>query len=100
MKFSRGLLSTALAAVVIGAGIASAPPASAGCLAANPDNTYCDDPVEPNGTWHRCHQKPGNVVYQGGWVWKRMPPTNFCYTVDPSQPWTSTRPGEPQFHVD
>jgi hypothetical protein len=101
MKFSRGLLTTALAAAAIGAaGIASAPPASAGCLSVDPDNTYCDDPVAPDGTWHRCHQNAGQIVYQNGWVFKRMPPTKFCYTVDPSQPWPSERAGQPQFHVD
>jgi hypothetical protein len=104
MTFSRGLLTGCFAAsMMVGgatAAVLSAPPASAGCLAADPDNTYCDDPVEPNGTWHRCHQKAGQVVYQNGWVFKRMPPTNFCYTVDPAQPWNSTRPGEPQTHID
>lgn len=100
MKFGRGLLTTALAAAAIGAaGIASAPPASAGCLAIDPENTYCDDPVAPDGTWRRCHQR-SLIVYQGGWVWKRMPPTNSCYRVDPSQPWAPTPAGQPQFHVD
>lgn len=100
MKFRRGLLTTVLAAAASGAaGIASAPPASAGCLAIDQENTYCDDPVAPDGTWHRCHQK-SLIVYQGGWVWKRMPPTNSCYRVDPSQPWAPTPVGQPQFHID
>lgn len=99
MKFGRGLLITAVAAAAIGAGIASAPPASAGCLAIDPENTYCDDPVAPDGTWHRCHQK-SLIVYQGSWVWKRMPPTTSCYRVDPSQSWAPTPVGQPQFHID
>ena len=103
MKLGKALVTSGLAALSIAGGVifavVSAPPASAGCLAIDQENTYCDDPVAPDGTWHRCHQK-SQIVYQGGSVWKRTPPSNFCYTVDPSQPWPSERAGQPQFHVD
>jgi hypothetical protein len=45
----------ALAAVVISSGlIASAPPASAGCLYGWVAKSRCDGPVQPDGTWQRC----------------------------------------------
>jgi hypothetical protein len=104
MKAVRAKLMSGLAALSVAGGatfaIVTAPPASAGCLAVDSDNTYCDDPVAANGTWHRCHQNAGQIVYQNGWVFKRMPPTKFCYTVDPSQPWPPERAAQPQFHVD
>ncbi|WP_444850857.1 CDGP domain-containing protein [Mycobacterium sp. Marseille-P9652] len=99
MKFSGGLLTTALAAAAMGAGIVTAPPASAGCLGVDQENTYCDGPAAPDGTWQRCHET-SLIVYQGGWVWKRLPPTKSCYRVDPSQPWAPTPAGQPQFHID
>ena len=43
-------------AVVLTAGglIASAPPASAGCVYGGPVISKCDGPVRPDGTWQRC----------------------------------------------
>jgi hypothetical protein len=104
MKVRRGLLTAALAAsLIVGEGTAavvSAPPASAGCLSTDSQNTYCDEPVAPDGTWHRCHQNSGHRVFWGGWVYTWTPPTNTCYRVDPSRPWPSLPLGQPQFHVD
>jgi hypothetical protein len=102
MKFSRGLLTTALAALGIGAGIALAPPASAGCQSATPQDTYCDDPIAPDGTWRRCHQNSGYRQYWGSpWVFGPVvPPTTKCYRVDPSQPWPALPAFQPQYHID
>jgi hypothetical protein len=104
MKVGKALVMGGLAALSIAGGltvaVVSAPPASAGCLAVDPDNTYCDAPVAPDGTWNRCHENAGQIVYQNGWVFKRMPPTKFCYQVDPSKGWPPERAAQPQFHVD
>jgi hypothetical protein len=45
----------ALAVVLMAAGlIASAAPASAGCLYGGSFLSKCDDPIQPDGTWQRC----------------------------------------------
>jgi hypothetical protein len=50
----RGIVG-GLAALLVAAGlIASAPPASAGCLYGGPVISKCDGPVQPDGTWQRC----------------------------------------------
>lgn len=40
--------------LMVGGLIASAPPASAGCLYGGPFLSKCDGPVQPDGTWQRC----------------------------------------------
>ena len=102
MKLSRRLLTAALAALVTGGGIALAPPASAGCQPATDKDTYCDDPIQPDGTWQRCHHNSGGWrTYWGRWVISPVvPPSTRCYRVDPSQPWPALPILEPQYHVD
>jgi hypothetical protein len=42
------------AALIAGGLIASAPPASAGCLYGGLSVSRCDGPVQADGTWKRC----------------------------------------------
>lgn len=101
---TRGLLMAALAASSIAvegaATVLTAPPARAGCISIDAQNTYCDEPVAPDGTWQRCHQNSGYPVFWGGWNYRWKPPSNTCYRVDPAKPWPSLPIGQPQFHVD
>jgi hypothetical protein len=51
----RCLLGISAVAVVIGAPLAGAPLASAGCQPwAGAAQQLCDDPIQPDGTWQRC----------------------------------------------
>ena len=48
------IVGGAVAVLLAGGLIASAPPASAGCQYGGPVISKCDGPVQPDGTWQRC----------------------------------------------
>ena len=50
----RCIIGGLAAVLMAGQLIASAPPASAGCLYGGPVMAKCDGPVQPDGTWQRC----------------------------------------------
>ena len=87
-------------AVVLTAGgvIATAPPASAGCLYGGPVISKCDGPVQPDGTWQRC-----TAVYKyvpSGFS-SHLEPVKRCDPMGPGQDY----PGDfaftdPPTHID
>jgi hypothetical protein len=102
MRRTSFIAVAALGVALTGGGIASAPPASAGCQPATPQVTYCDDPIQPDGTWRRCHHDAGGYrTYYGRWVLSPVvPPSTKCYRVDPTQPWPALPILQPLYHID
>ncbi|MDH6199309.1 hypothetical protein M2272_005979 [Mycobacterium frederiksbergense] len=88
-------------AVVLMAGglIASAPPASAGCLYGGPVISKCDKPVQPDGTWERC-TAVYNYVPSG--FSSHLVPVKRCDLMGPGQqfpPWDFAF-ADPPTHID
>jgi len=74
--------------------IASAPPASAGCLYGGGVASRCDGAVQPDGTWQRC------VVVGGGPsgpVYQRTP---TCQRMGPDQHPLGLAFADPPTHID
>lgn len=93
-----GLAASAMVGGLVGVGVGLAPSASAGCQTTAPFESYCDFPIQPNGTWQRCHEAPGDTIDDGRVV-TQGPPREECYNVNPSLPWPAQDVG-PHFHLD
>ncbi|WP_420872389.1 CDGP domain-containing protein [Mycobacterium shigaense] len=65
--------------------------------ASSPEESYCDKPIGPDGTWERCHQGPSYPVYGGPGVVETRTPPPECYPIDPTQ---ATPLGQPPNHID
>jgi hypothetical protein len=87
-----------LAVLLIGAGmIASAPPASAGCVYGGGVLSKCDGPIQPDGTWQRCVAFTQFVPHGAS---SYLVPEKHCDFMGPDQ-----HPGDPGFadppaHID
>lgn len=96
MKIKAAVVVTAMGGAVVG--LSAAPPAHAwpqppppGCEARFMVS-YCDGPIQPDGSWQRCFENqqvwsPGLNTWIGG---------SNCYQVGPGPdplPWT------PQYHI-
>jgi hypothetical protein len=78
----------AAALMMTGALLATAPPASAGCMPRG-QQLLCDGPIQPDGTWQRCMPLQYNQEY--------------CWLLGPghAQPWNIfTSPPLPLDHID
>ena len=72
--------------------IATAPPASAGCVPYVRQTLLCDGPIQPDGSWQRCLPLP-DTPYDG----------LRCWLLGPghAQPWQIyTNPPLPVDHID
>ncbi|BBZ50159.1 hypothetical protein MHEI_18760 [Mycobacterium heidelbergense] len=93
-----GLAASAMVGGLVGVGVGLAPAASAGCQSTAPFESYCDFPVQPNGSWQRCHEQPGGPISDGR-VLGEAAPLEECFRVDPSLPWPDNDVG-PHYHID
>ncbi len=86
-------------AVMLMAGglIASAPPASAGCLYGGPYLSKCDGPVQPDGTWQRCVATT-RLVPNGASSY--LVPDKRCDTMGPGQNSGDFAFTDPPMHID
>ncbi len=87
-----------LAALVAAAGwLASAPPASAGCLYGGAFLSKCDGPVQPDGTWQRCvaftHLVPSGAS-------SFLVPERRCDVMGPDQRPADFFFSDPPAHID
>ena len=70
-----------LAVVVVAGGlIASAPPASAGCVYGGHLISKCDGPLQPDGTWERC---VAIYRYVPSGLSSHLVPVNRCEVMGP-----------------
>ena len=93
----RCIVGGSAAVLMVGALIASAPQASAGCQYGGPVISKCDGPIQPDGTWQRCVATP-HLIYSGASSF--LVPEKACDMMGPDQ-----RPGGPGFadpplHID
>jgi len=87
-----------LAAALIAAElIASAPPASAGCLYGGPVLSKCDGPVQPDGTWQRCVAVPQWIPHGAS---SYLVPERRCDFVGPGQHPADLAFVDPPTHID
>ena len=77
--------------------IASAPPASAGCVYGGPVISKCDGPVQPDGTWQRCVATP-QVVPRGASSY--LVPVKNCGLMGAGQPPGDLLFADPPTHID
>ena len=93
----RGIVG-GLAALLVAAGlIASAPPASAGCLYGGPVISKCDGPVQPDGTWQRC-VAVARFVPNG--LSSYLTPDKHCDLMGPDQQPADFTFADPPTHID
>ncbi|MEE3067079.1 MAG: hypothetical protein VYA67_24615 [Actinomycetota bacterium] len=91
------VLGATVVALSIGALIASAPPAGAGCQLGGVVISKCDGPVQPDGTWQRCVVFPPAGGRDGSPVY--VTNTN-CQMLGPDQhPW-GVAFNDPPTHID
>jgi hypothetical protein len=87
-----------LAALLTAAGlIASAPPASAGCLYGGPYISKCDGVVQPDGTWQRCVAVPRYIP--SGLSYHLVPETH-CGVMGSGQQFADHAFADPPTHLD
>jgi hypothetical protein len=87
-----------VAALSIAAGlIASAPPASAGCLYGGAFISKCDGPVQPDGTWQRC---VGIARWVPSGLSSHLVPEKRCDLMGPGQPAWDAAFADPPTHID
>ena len=77
--------------------IASAPPASAGCLYGGPVISKCDGPVQPDGTWQRCVAVP-RLILNGASSY--LVPDRHCDLMGPGQHPADLGLADPPTHID
>ncbi|WNG93682.1 hypothetical protein [Mycobacterium sp. ITM-2016-00318] len=87
MKRKVVALATALAA----SDVAFAAPADAGCES-RPMVSYCDGPIQPDGSWQRCFSNSPVWGGGGGWI-----AGSNCYRTGPGP---DNYPWAPQYHID
>jgi hypothetical protein len=84
-------------ALMAGALIGSAAPASAGCQYGGPVLSKCDGPVQPDGTWQRCVAFT-HLIPNGASSW--LVPERRCDVMGPDQrPWGQDF-ADPPTHID
>jgi hypothetical protein len=77
--------------------IASAPPASAGCVYGGPIISKCDGPIQPDGTWQRCVATP-QVVPRGPSSF--LIPVKNCDVMGPDLHPADFALADPPTHID
>ena len=77
--------------------IASAPPASAGCLYGGPVISKCDGPVQPDGTWQRC-VAVAQLIPRGASSY--LVPVKHCDSMGPGQFPGDLALADPPTHID
>lgn len=92
----RGIVG-GLAAVLVAGVIASAPPASAGCLYGGPVLSKCDGPVQPDGSWQRCVAVT-RLILNGASSY--LVPDKRCDVMGPDQHPADLAFGDPPTHID
>jgi hypothetical protein len=86
-----------LAALLTAAGlIASAPPASAGCLYGGPYISKCDGAVQPDGTWQRCVAVPR---YIPNGLSSYLVPEKHCDVMGAGQQFADPAFADPPTHL-
>lgn len=99
MRIGAGITVAVLASAPVVTAVVLAAPASAGCEY-QVFAQYCDDPIQPDGTWRRCFtSSPQSFSGQYGQVAGFIPPTGRCYPVDPNA-FPPTPLGQPPYHID
>lgn len=83
------LVAGLAAGLMTGTLIASAPRAHAGCQPFWVNGQFCDDPIQPDGTWQRCEL--------GHSVLDPQVTTRMCYTMGDDNP---VPPFNPPGHID
>jgi hypothetical protein len=86
-----------LAALLMAAGIASAPPAAAGCQYGGPVLSKCDGPIQPDGTWQRCVAVP-QLIPRGASSY--LVPVKHCDLMGTGQPIWDLNFADPPMHID
>ncbi len=93
----RGIVG-GLAGLLAAAGlIASAPPASAGCVYGGPVLSKCDGPVQPDGTWQRCVAVT-RLIPNGASSY--LVPDGHCDVMGPGRPPSDAGFADPPTHID
>ena len=78
----RVLLGVSVAGVLVASGVGFAAPASAGCEPRPMAVTYCDGPVQADGSWRRCfYNSPVFVPGSGNFGGTFVPAGGNCYNV-------------------
>ncbi|BBY78887.1 hypothetical protein H7I53_17805 [Mycolicibacterium pulveris] len=78
-------LLAVLVLAVAAVGVGTAAPAAAGCQV-QPFVTWCDGPIQPDGSWQRCWQNPPSIVNNGAGGGIVINGGQQCNTVLPGQP--------------
>jgi hypothetical protein len=93
----RGIIG-GLAGLLMAAGlIASAPPASAGCLYGGPVISKCDGPIQPDGTWQRC---VGVATWVNTGLSSHLAPVKNCDVMGPYLYAGDPGFADPPTHID
>jgi hypothetical protein len=88
-----GVAALVMAAEVI----ASAAPASAGCLYGGPVLSKCDGPVQPDGTWQRC---VGVARWNPSGMSTYLAPERHCDLMGPDHHPGDLALADPPTHID